>query len=598
MTTADGIVLAGRYRLADQLGRGGMGTVWRAHDEVLGREVAVKEVVLPPAIGDKARDDLIERTRREARLAARLNHPNVVTVFDVVEEDGRPWLVMELVPSRSLTEIVESEGPMSPARAARLGLQLLAALDAAHRAGILHRDVKPGNVLVTADGRVVLSDFGIARLEGDPALTGTGLIMGSPAYMAPERARGDAVGPASDLWSLGATLYTAVEGRPAFSRDGAVPTLTAVVTDSPDPFRLAGPLAPLLTRLLDRDPDVRPDSAEVRAALREVAASPAAATSTGAAGSTGPLREVQRTRTLPAAPTGGSAPAAAPPATSPPATSPPATSPVAPSPVAQSPAAPPPPSPPATSRRFNAPPDVPPPAAPATSPRRRRTRRRVLAAAAVVLVVVAAVLAWAALRPDRQNTTAAGPSAHPSAPRARATPSAATASPSPEPRPSRAPSSATTGGGRAAVPAGYRWYEDPSGFGVAIPRSWSVRREGPGGRFVYAQDPHSARYLLVDRTDAPKADPVADWRRQEAARAPGMRDYHRIRIEAVDYFQRAADWEFTYTMDQVGPVHVVNRGFVTSPHHGYALYWLTPADEWQAGQDELAVFRETFRPVA
>jgi hypothetical protein len=115
---------------------------------------------------------------------------------------------------------------------------------------------------------------------------------------------------------------------------------------------------------------------------------------------------------------------------------------------------------------------------------------------------------------------------------------------------------------------------------------------------VYAQDPHSARYLLVDRTDAPKADPVADWRRQEAARAPGMRDYHRIRIEAVDYFQRAADWEFTYTMDQVGPVHVVNRGFVTSPHHGYALYWLTPADEWQAGQDELAVFRETFRPVA
>jgi hypothetical protein len=552
MTTGDGMLLAGRYRLGGQLGRGGMGTVWRARDEVLGREVAVKEVVLPPTVGGRAREDLIERTRREARLAARLSHPNVVTVFDVVDEDGRPWVVMELVPSRSLTEVVESEGPMTPARAATVGLQLLDALDAAHRAGILHRDVKPGNVLVTADDRVVLSDFGIARLEGDPALTGTGMIMGSPAYMAPERARGHAVGPASDLWSLGATIYTAVEGRAPFSRDGAVPTLTAVVTDEPDPFRLAGPLAPLLGRLLHRDPEARPSSGDVRAGLRAVAATPAAPTPSGAP-PTGPLREVQRTRVLPAPP-------------------------------------------PATPSRATPPPAAPPPVVPPRPPERPRVPGRVLAAVAGVLLLAAGVLGWAAVRPGGGTTTSAGPSPVPTATRSAVRPSATSASPAP-PATTRAPTGGGTGGGQA-VPAGYTWHEDRTGFGLAIPRGWTVRRDGPGGRFVYFEDPASGRYLLVDQTDEPKGDPKADWERQEAARAPAMRDYRRIRIESVDYFRRAADWEWTYTMDGAGPVHVLNRGFVTADTKGYALYWLTPADEWQAGLDELAVFRETFRPPA
>jgi serine/threonine protein kinase len=551
------MLLAGRYRLVGQLGRGGMGTVWRARDEVLGREVAVKEVMLP-AVGEQARDDLIERTRREARLAARLNHPNVVTVFDVVEEDGRPWLVMELVPSRSLTEVLESEGPLTTARAATLGLQLLDALDAAHRAGILHRDVKPGNVLVTADGRVVLSDFGIARLEGDPALTGTGLIMGSPAYMAPERARGHAVGPASDLWSLGATLYTAVEGRAPFSRDGALPTLTAVVTDSPDPFRLAGPFAPLLIRLLDRDPEARPGSAEARAELRKLAASPAPAAPPAAV--TEPLREVQRTRALPAA------------APETPALSP--ETPLLKTPLLKTPSP------------LTGPPRTPPPPVPRRTPDRPRVPRRVLAA--VALVAVAGVLAWVVQRPDDTTRTAAGPS--PSASRSAA---ATAASPRPEPEPTPAPSE--QGDGRA-VPAGYEWHDDPTGFGLAIPRGWNVRRDGPGGRFVYFEDPDSDRYLLVDQTDDPKGDPKADWERQEAARAPRMRDYDRIRIETVDYFERAADWEWTYTHADYGPVHVVNRGFVTSADRGYALYWLVPADEWNGSDDELAVFRETFRP--
>jgi serine/threonine protein kinase len=223
VTTQDGMRLVGRYRLVDQLGRGGMGTVWRAVDEVLGREVAVKEVMLPPSVDAATRDDLVARTRREARLAAQLNHPNVVTVFDVVEEDGRPWVVMELVPSRSLTQVVEAEGPMSAPRAAELGLQLLGALDAAHRAGILHRDVKPGNVFNTGPK---LADFGLAKIppvrgeEGIPgSTTPKAAIVGSPPYVAPERANFQSGDARSDIYSLGATMYHAASGVNLFDLD-------------------------------------------------------------------------------------------------------------------------------------------------------------------------------------------------------------------------------------------------------------------------------------------------------------------------------------------------------------------------------------------
>jgi serine/threonine protein kinase len=641
MTTESGIVLAGRYRLLDQLGRGGMGTVWRARDEVLGREVAIKEVILPPAVDAAARDGLIERTRREARLAARLNHRNVVTVFDVVDEDGRPWLVMELVPSRSLTEVVEAEGPLPPARAAELGLQLLGALEAAHGAGVLHRDVKPGNVLITAEGRVVLGDFGIARLEGDPSLTGTGLVMGSPAYMAPERARGHQVGPASDLWSLGATLYTAVEGRAPFSRDGAVPTLTAVVTDEPDPFRLAGPLAPLLTGLLGREPGRRPSVAEARAELQRVIAAARRMPETPAAPAvaTPPLREAQRTRALPpsvpdtADPEAGAEPpedaepledtqtsAAAgtgpPPALSPIPTAParasrPAASraaqsraahPVGVPPVGAPPAAVPPAAvPPAGTRPVDAPPvdappaDAPPADAPPADAARRR--RYALAAGAVVLVFAASLGGWLLLRPDDKPTGQPGAR---SSQRASATPTRTAGSPSAKsssaaPSPSQTPSGGDTGG--AAVPAGYTRRTDPTGFSLAIPAGWTVRRSGEGNRFVYFEDPQSARYLLVDQTDNPQDDPAADWRAQAANRGPQLADYREIGIRSVDYFLRAADWEFTYTMDGTGPVHVRNRGFVTSEDQGYALYLLTPEDEWESSQDEWRAFTETFRPA-
>ena len=266
-----GHVVADRYRLISALGNGGMGTVWLAEDDVLSRQVAVKEVSPPADMTDREREQLRERTLQEARTAARLSHPNVVTIYDVVEDDGRPWIVMELVPSRSLRDLVDAEGPMTPQHAAAVGLQILAALSAAHALGIMHRDVKPGNVLIDAGGRAVLADFGIARTQDSPALTTSGMIVGSPSYIAPERARGERGGPESDLWSLGATLYALVEGRPAYDRPGALPTLMAVVNEDPDPPSRAGALWPVIRGLLDHVPSRRLGPAEAGRMLREVA---------------------------------------------------------------------------------------------------------------------------------------------------------------------------------------------------------------------------------------------------------------------------------------------------------------------------------------
>lgn len=268
-------VIGNRYRLLARLGQGGMGTVWKAMDDVLNRTVAIKEIDLPES-RDGDRDQLRERTMREARAAARLSHPNAVTVYDVVEEAGRPWIVMQLVAAESLADAVRDRGPLPPGRVAEIGLAVLQALQAAHAAGIVHRDVKPGNVLLGYDGRVVLTDFGIATLEGDPSITGTGMLLGAPAYIAPERARGLRPGPASDLWSLGATLYTAVEGRPPYDRETPLATLTALMTEEPPAPVLAGPLTPILQGLLEPDPAHRLDATTAGRLLSEAARTAAA----------------------------------------------------------------------------------------------------------------------------------------------------------------------------------------------------------------------------------------------------------------------------------------------------------------------------------
>ncbi|MEV0613739.1 serine/threonine-protein kinase [Nonomuraea sp. NPDC050404] len=265
-------LLAGRYRLLSELGKGGMGTVWRAADELLRQEVAVKEVRFPPDLGEAERAELADRTLREARAAAALRgQPSIVTVHDVVLDDGRPWIVMELVRGRSLDRVVRQDGPLPPRRVAEIGLRMIEALSAAHASGILHRDVKPANVMLTDDGRVLLADFGIATIAGDVALTQTGLLSGSPGYIAPERLRGETDGPPADLWSLGATLFTAVEGSPPFARHNEAAVLAAVLMQEPAPFRLAGPLGPVLAAILDKDPVRRCSPAEATAQLTAVA---------------------------------------------------------------------------------------------------------------------------------------------------------------------------------------------------------------------------------------------------------------------------------------------------------------------------------------
>ena len=255
-------VVGGRYALTDVLGRGGMGTVWLATDQVLERQVALKEVTFSVDLSDEDRRILRERTLREARAAARLVHPHVTAVYDVVEDGGKPWLVMEHVSARSLQEILEMQGPLAHDAVARIGLDVLAALEAAHEAGIVHRDVKPANVLVDRAGGARLTDFGIAHATGDSSLTTGGALIGSPSYMAPERANGETPGPAVDLWSLGATLYAAVEGRPPFDRGEAMATLMAVVSEDPAPMLRAGPLEPVLLGLLTKDPVRRMTPAE------------------------------------------------------------------------------------------------------------------------------------------------------------------------------------------------------------------------------------------------------------------------------------------------------------------------------------------------
>ncbi|MEV6671194.1 serine/threonine-protein kinase [Streptomyces sp. NPDC051162] len=265
-------LLAGRYRLIDRLGSGGMGTVWRAVDELLDREVAAKEVRAPEHLREQDVRILYARLKQEARAAARVSHPNVITVHDVVEQDGRPWIVMELVRGRSLADVLQHEGVLLPKEAAKVGSMVLQALRSAHSSGVLHRDVKPANVLLEPGGRVVLTDFGIALVEGSGTLTRTGDLVGSPDFLAPERALGQRPGAPSDLWSLGATLYAAIEGVSPFRRGSPLSTLQAVVQDDPPPPRRAGPLTPLLEGLLRKDPRTRMGSAEAQRMLDAVAA--------------------------------------------------------------------------------------------------------------------------------------------------------------------------------------------------------------------------------------------------------------------------------------------------------------------------------------
>src|SRR5947209_5210820 len=286
---ASSTLVAGRYLLGAELGSGGMGVVWEAYDELLHRTVAVKEIRYPIGISDEDREKLARRTLREARAVAAVEDPHAVRVFDIVEQDGRPWLVMELVRGHTLTQRLREEGPLPVAEVVRIGMALLDALQTAHAAGVLHRDVKPSNVIVGHDGRVALTDFGIATVDSDPTdVTTSGQLVGSPAYMAPERARGEKPTAASDLWSLGATLWTAAEGQPPYDEGSAFATMTKVVTEDPPAcVRCEGPLGGVLAELMSREPSARPTIPQAR---QRLAAAAQAATAPVAAYPTEPLR--------------------------------------------------------------------------------------------------------------------------------------------------------------------------------------------------------------------------------------------------------------------------------------------------------------------
>jgi serine/threonine protein kinase len=262
-------LVARRYRLRSLLGRGGMGRVWLAGDEVLHRPVALKQVLLNGLWSADLRGAAWACALREARAAARVDHIGAVRIHDIVGENGCPWIVMEPLSGRTLQEALNSSGPLTVDEVTRVGLSLLDVLQATHRAGIVHRDLKPGNVHLCADGRVVLTDYGIACTIDD-ATSGTGTFSGSPGYISPERLDGRASGPAADLFSLGATLFAAVEGRPPFDRGSLAATLAAVALDEPAPFLRAGPLRPVIEGLLGRDPDGRLSAGQARAALRDI----------------------------------------------------------------------------------------------------------------------------------------------------------------------------------------------------------------------------------------------------------------------------------------------------------------------------------------
>ncbi|CAL9670995.1 protein kinase domain-containing protein [Streptomyces sp. enrichment culture] len=411
-------LLAGRYRLLSVLGEGGMGTVWRARDEVLHRDVAVKEVRAASDLPAARSAQLYARLEREAWAAARINARGVVTVHDVAMFDGRPWIVMEFVRGRSLADAIGAGGALPPGEAARIGVEVLAALRAAHGAGVLHRDVKPANVLLADEGRIVLTDFGIATVEGDTALTLTGEVVGSPEYVAPERALGRTPGTASDLWSLGVLLYTAVQGRSPFRRTTALSTLRAIVDDAPPPPHRAGPLASAIEGLMHKDPEKRMTAEQAERELRLAAGEPAPAPEAGdvtgttaasadTASTTAGLTEAGTTAAEELPTTGSAAqqpaPTAESPATAAPDTARTATGPTAPSPAAAPATAVPAPAPsfgpPAPVPGFGpviAPPGAgPEPATGAAPARRHRRTAYLIGAGAAVLVLLGGGLTYA-----------------------------------------------------------------------------------------------------------------------------------------------------------------------------------------------------------
>lgn len=620
----EGRLLAGRYRLSDILGKGGMGTVWRAQDETLGRTVAVKELRFGSGVDEDEKRRLITRTLREAKAIARIRSGGAVTVFDVVDEDGRPWIVMELIEGPSLAEFIRESGPLTPRRAAEVGLAVLDVLRAAHRQGILHRDVKPSNVLLAdhGNGRVVLTDFGIAQVEGDPSVTSTGMLVGAPSYISPERARGQRPGPPADMWSLGGLLYAAVEGVPPYDKGSALATLTAVMTEPVEPPKNAGPLTEVIYGLLVKDPAHRLDDdraralltavieapeppapvlapdveetrqislAEARDAAEKAAAEKAAKVAEKAEKKERERREREQRERARAALKSARKAAAASAAASAAATATAVT-------AAESPS-----------------PRPAPVAAPLTDVVPRRTIALAIAGVVVALAVIGSVIAYAISGDDAKDGSPkdgkGGSSAAASAPAAGSSPP-----PAPSPSPSPSPKSGESSGGGAAspdpgqsqgsgtnpgqgqggthggalpgIPPGYVQVDDP-GFHFAMVMPEGFKQTGVIGNnngVIYSRDGGFPR-IQIDFNSSPKEDARAAWLALAPGVASSSTNYKLLRLEPVPYrgYPTVADWEFE--RDQKGVrVRVLDRGFRIDAKHGYAIMITCLADQWDAAE--------------
>ncbi|MGW3495164.1 serine/threonine-protein kinase [Streptomyces sp. NPDC001020] len=505
-------VLAGRYRLEERIGRGGMGVVWRAADQLLGRQVAVKELVLDTSLTDEEARLQRERTLREARAVAQLRHPHIIVVHDVVEDDERPYIVMELIDGGSLAERIATRGPVDAREAARIGVALLGALRRAHGAGVLHRDLKPANVLMEAGtDRVVLTDFGIAQVAGATTLTESGSFVGSPEYTAPERMSGERTGPESDLWSLGALLCTALSGASPFRRDSLGGILHAVVVDEIRPPAQAQPILPVVLGLLERDPGRRLDAAQAQRLLEEFLKTGRTPRAAGAYTAT--QRDVPRPA-VPSAPTGESG-------------------------------------------------AVTPPSA-AVPTAKRPARGGLVAAALVAAVVGAGVSAAVLLLHDGGNgadpsTSSTPPRSSVSAGTSRPSVSVSPAAPAPAPTvtATRPPSSPAA----HKVPSGYQLSQDTGGFSLAVPNGFT---RSPQGERVFYVSPGQTFRIGIKVTDPEPGGPMGVMRRADAhgeSTNPGYRDAW---VSTASHRGNpAALWEFTW------------EGFTAAegPRHTYDLCW-------------------------
>jgi hypothetical protein len=564
-----------------------MGTVWRGRDERLDRNVAVKEVKVPATLSPADGSSLYQRTLREAKTAARLNHPGVVTVFDVVEEDGRPWIVMELVQARSLERILADDGPLPVPDAAGIGRQLISALATAHAAGVLHRDVKPSNVLLAPDGRAVLTDFGIATFEGDERLTQAGMVMGTPEFTPPERIRGEPATPSSDLWSLGATLYAAVQGRgPYAGRGDPITTMNAVLHEDAPAAPSAGRLGPVISALMRKDPAERPDAARASMLLAAAQAGRAPRTAPGPARAPA-AGQPAAPATAPGVPFSWSAPPSSWPG--PPSSRDQPAASIYGAPVAD--------APPSSARTAMDP--VPAGASspgPAAARGTRRSGRAALAACAALVIVAAGVLGGLAV--------AHGLHRSPSRARGRRGASHAAA-------PARATGPGSTGssGGTAAspLPPGYAWYSRPAasvgtaaGFRLAVPQGWAA---STNGLTAYLRAPTGAAYLEIDLTPhtLPTAMAQARWLEARTLRQGKFPGYRRVAIRPVRVAgSTGAAWSFTWQEADMGRVFAEDYLFdltTSSASQSYAVYASGPATSWRQTARILGEAIRTFQSL-